>query len=58
MIKEITSETIAIDNDKISSLERIEELLIDKFGDIIRWAIVGINEDSTMVIVSYTKNKV
>ena len=35
----------------------IENILEQKFGDVLRWAIVGVNDDKFKVTVSYIKQK-
>ena len=52
-MKKIISDTINIDNLDVISTEIIEDILQNNFKDIIRWAIVEIDDNSIKISVTY-----
>lgn len=50
-MKRIVSDVVEIDN--TLNLTEIETILSDKFGDVVRWAIVEVNDEFYKISLSY-----
>lgn len=53
-MKSILFDTAYLDN-SVKSVEEIESFLTQKYGAIIRWAIVAVNDDYLKINVTYEK---
>lgn len=49
-MESIISDTCTLKKEELYSIEKVLE---DKYGNIIRWAIVGIQEDNIIISYSY-----
>lgn len=55
-MKQIVSDIVYIDKTDKPDSNEIEHVLADKFGDVIRWAIIGITQDKLKICLSYIKS--
>lgn len=55
MQKQVISEITYIEKTETLDNIAIEKILIDKFGELIRWAIVEVQEDKLKVCFTYEK---
>ena len=55
MSKQILSETITIDKPEKVTVQSVENILKDKFGDVLRWAIIETGENTFKICLTYEK---
>jgi len=53
MQKQIISDTILIDRPEQINTQTIEELLVQRFESVLRWAIIEINPQTVKICVTY-----
>lgn len=53
MQKQIISETITMNKPENLDTQTIEKALKDKFGELLRWAIIEISADTLKICVTY-----
>jgi hypothetical protein len=56
MLKQIVSGTVYIDKINPITTDAIERILTNKFGEIIRWAIIEVTQDKLKICVSYSSS--
>ena len=52
---QICSDIVLIDKPEIVSTEIIENVLINRFGSIIRWAVIEVLDNELKLCVTYEK---
>ncbi len=54
-MKSLVSDIVQINFTKIDDIYSIEKSLSDKFGQILRWAIVDIHDSTLKICLAYEK---
>jgi hypothetical protein len=55
MPKQIVSDIVYIDRINPITTAKIEEILAERFGEIIRWAIIECSEPKLKISITYLK---
>lgn len=54
----LVSDVVKIKKPVSLSTEILETILINRFGSIIRWAIIGIEDDELKLCITYEKGSI
>lgn len=52
---QICSDIVSIAKPKIISTETIEIELVNRFGSVIRWAVIGVTDSELKLCITYEK---